>query len=125
MILLGLIDRRADKRQRELFSGLDIVRAAADLEGPLLPCVDRCQVEVRALDRLAGLNQADHNAGYILSDLVEFLHLKSASQLSGASIIQNLLLSFPASFFSWFAALVGIPRILIQLRKLRQPGGFP
>ena len=43
MILLGLIDRRAYKRQRELFSGLDIVRAAADLEGPLLPCVDRCQ----------------------------------------------------------------------------------
>ena len=80
MILLGLINRCADKRQRELFSCLDVVRAAADLEGSLLPCVDRRQVEVRTLDWLAGLNQADHNARYILPDLIKLLHLKPAGE---------------------------------------------
>ena len=80
MILLGLIDRRADKRQRKLFSCLDVVRAAADLEGSLLTRIDRRQMKVRALNRLAGFNQADHNSGYILPNLIKLLHLKPAGE---------------------------------------------
>ena len=91
MILCSGVNGRADQRDGEFAARMDVVRAAADLEAALIAAVDRADMDVRIRNQFARLDKADHNAGNILSDLDQLLHLKSggeqtALQLSGVDI---------------------------------------
>ena len=67
MVLCGGVDCGAHQRCREFLACFHIVRAAADLESPVLSAVHCAHMKMRLRNSITGLHKAYHDVGNILS----------------------------------------------------------